>query len=64
MNCLLSMNKSARRCVFCSVSKTISPLLTMVKHDKLDSALWCENVRRTHIISLVFEYVQLRLINV
>ena len=27
------------------------------------SALWCENVHRTHIISLVFEYVQLRLIN-
>ena len=27
MNCLLSMNKSARRCVFCTVSK---------KHDKLD----------------------------
>ena len=25
-----------------------------VKHDKLDSTLWCENVRRTHIISLVF----------
>ena len=26
--------------------------------------LWCENVHRTHIISLVFEYVQLSVINV
>ena len=54
MNCLLSMNKSAADACF----------VQSVKHDKLDSALWCENVRRTHIISLVFEYVQLRLINV
>ena len=45
MNCLLSMNESARRCVFCTVSKT---------WQIWTSALWCENVHRTHIISLVF----------
>ena len=28
-----------------------------VKHEKLDSAVWCENEHRTHIIYLVFEYV-------
>ena len=45
------MNKSARRCVFCTVSANWT------------SALWCGNVHRTHIISLVFEKVKLRLIN-
>ena len=33
----------------------------IVKHDKLDFALWCENVHGTQIISLFFE---LRLITV
>ena len=41
------MNKSARRYVFCTAGKT---------WQILDLALWCENVHRTHITSLVFEY--------
>ena len=51
INCLL--NKSARRCVFCTFS---------VKHDKSDFALctflvWKRTHPWIHIISLVFEYV-------
>ena len=54
MNCLLSMNKSNRRCVFCTVSKTwqIGPPRFGVK-------TYIELIQ-----SLVFEYIQLRLMNV
>ena len=46
-NCLLSMNKSAADVCF----------VQSVKHDKLDSHTFCQNVHRTQIISLVFKYV-------
>ena len=47
INCLLSMNRSARRRVFCTVSKT----------GQIGLPHFSENVHRTHIIYLVFKYV-------
>ena len=54
MNCLLSMNKSTRRCVFCTVSKTGQIGLR---------ALAWKRTSNSHNISSVL-YVQLRLLNV
>ena len=49
INCLLSMKRAPADACF----------VQSLKYDKLDlaSPLSCENVHRTHIISLVFKYL-------